>query len=116
MMRHRTWLLGMVVAMGLLPATAPLFVSLASPLDDFRAQGVIGERFDGFAEARPGAPRAARDLVAEINGRRQKVYVKRAKEQGVAADQVGRVYANEIMGKLPAGSWIKLESGEWRQK
>ncbi len=115
-MRHRIWLVGMVLGLVLLPATAPLFVSLASPLDDFRAQGVIGERFDGFAEARPGAPRAARDLVADINGRRKRVYAKRAQEQGVAADQVGRVYAKEIMDKLPAGSWIKLESGEWRRK
>ena len=116
MTNHRIWLVAAILAIVLLPMTAPLSTGLASPLEDYRAQGVIGERFDGFAEARPGASRAARDFVADINGKRRKVYAERAKEQGVGADQVGRVYARGIIEKLPAGTWIKLESGEWRQK
>lgn len=89
--------------------------AVAAQLDDLRAQGLVGERVDGYAEARSGASGEVKKLVKQINAKRKKIYEKRAGEQGVSADQVGRVYAQEILADLPKGSWIKTDKG-WRQK
>ena len=103
----------LVLALLLVPA-APQ-PAAADPLDDLRAQGQIGERFDGFAEARSGASPAARDLVEKVNAQRRQIYETQAKKQNVGIDQVGRVYAERIIQKLPSGAWIRTEAG-WRQK
>ena len=31
-------------------------------------------------------------------------------------DQVGRVFAEKIMGKLPTGAWYLPEGGSWQRK
>jgi uncharacterized protein len=100
----------------LLLAALPTFAS-AQSLDDLRAQGIVGERFDGFATVRTGsAPAGVADFVTTVNAQRQKIYAERAAQQGVPIGQVGRIYAKEIYGKLPTGAWFLDESGTWRQK
>ena len=85
----------------------------ADALNDMRASGAVGEAFDGFARARK---ENAKDFVAEVNAQRRKIYVKRAKAQGVGVDQVGRVYAEQIAKKAPAGTWFLSEGGDWTRK
>jgi len=85
----------------------------AQSLNDLRASGAVGEGFDGFARARAGS---ARSTVDAVNDKRKVIYAARAKEKGTAAAQVGRVYAKQIMGKAPAGTWFLQESGSWVQK
>jgi hypothetical protein len=85
----------------------------AQTLDELRASGKVGERYDGFAVARD--PSAA-DLVAEVNARRRGVYEQRAAEQGVSVEAVGAVYAKEIVDQVPAGTWVLTADGEWRRK
>lgn len=104
-----------LIAAALLLAPAVLQPAAADQLDDLRAQGQIGERFDGYAEARDGASEAARGLVEKVNAQRREIYEKQAKKQNISVDQVGRVYAERIIGKLPGGAWIRTETG-WRQK
>ena len=55
-------------------------------------------------------------MVDAVNAKRRAIYAARAKEQGTAADQVGRVYARQILGKAPAGTWFLQESGKWVRK
>ena len=97
-----------VVAVGLWVAPAA-----AQSLDELRASGAIGERFDGLVEARDASAAAA---VKEINAKRQEIYAQRAAAQGVPADQVGRVYAQEILQKAPAGTWFLAPDNKWTQK
>jgi len=85
----------------------------AQSADALRASGDAGERFDGYMEARK--PSAAA-VVETINAQRRQVYEERAKQQNVAVDKVGRVYAQQIVDKAPAGTWIKNEAGVWSQK
>jgi hypothetical protein len=85
----------------------------AQTLDELRASGKVGERYDGFAVARD--PSAA-DLVGEVNARRRGVYEQRAAEQGVSVEAVGAVYAKEIVDQVPAGTWVLTADGEWRRK
>ena len=90
--------------------SGPVF---AQSLDDLRAAGKVGERYDGFAVARD--PSAA-DLVKEVNDKRRKIYEERAKKQGVSVEAVGAVYAKEIVDQVPAGTWVLTADGEWRRK
>lgn len=94
---------------------AGLFVApaTAQSLDDLRASGAIGERFDGLTVARDASAAAA---VEKINAKRTEIYVKRAADQGLAAGQVGRVYAKEILEDAPPGTWFQTPDNTWAQK
>lgn len=89
----------------------------ALSLDELRAQGTVGERYDGYAVVRTAPPPAgAAAFVEQVNAQRQKIYEQRAAQQGVPAGQVGRVYAKQLYQELPAGTWFLDEAGRWVQK
>ncbi len=100
------------LALALTLAVAP---ASAQSLDQLRKSGAVGEGFDGMAVARQGGG-SARAIVDQVNAKRQQIYAKRASQQGVSVDQVGRVYAKSIMGKAPRGTWFRDQSGRWSQK
>ncbi len=85
----------------------------AQSLDDLRAGGQVGERFDGYLEARDGS---AQGIVGQINAKRRQEFERIAAEQGISADEVGRVAADKIIGRLPSGAWYLTSGGEWRQR
>lgn len=105
----------------LLAALLALFIGAApvwaQSLDELRSQGVVGERYDGMLVVRDGgAPASVKSFVDETNAKRRSIYERRAAEQSVPVDQVGGVYAKEIMGKAPGGTWFLDASGNWTQK
>lgn len=114
-MIHRRRFLNLVAA----AAGAVTFSALpaaAQSLDDLRASGIVGEAHDGFAVVRDAnASAQARAMVADVNAQRRSIYAKRASEQGVRADQVGKVYAQQIISNAPAGTWFRDENGNWRR-
>lgn len=84
----------------------------AETLESLRASGAIGESYDGYVIAKePGAQADAN----EINAKRRLIYQEKAAAQGVAIEQVGKVYAEEIIRKVPTGTWIQL-NGQWKRK
>jgi len=85
----------------------------AQSADALRASGAAGERFDGFMEAREASAAAA---VETINAERRTVYAQRAQEQGIPPEEVGRVYAQQILSRAAPGTWIKTEAGQWIRK
>ena len=111
---RRRWLAALLVMAGLMLAPLSISGALAQSLDELRASGVVGERFDGLLVARQGG--APQGVINQVNARRSKIYADRAKQQGVSPDQVGRVYAQQIMQQAPAGTWFLDEAGNWRQK
>lgn len=89
----------------------------APKLDDLRKDGIVGERFDGMAVVRSESAGAdVRKVVDAINAKRSEIYGARAKTQGVAAVEVGKVYALEIMEKAPPSTWFLDAGGKWVQK
>ena len=111
------------IVIALLLVVAASFVSVpamaqGTPLDQPRADGVVGERFDGFAYlVNPGAaPADIRQLVDSINVQRLAVYEQRAQAEGVTAAAVGRIYAVEILEGAPAGTIFLQESGQTVRK
>ena len=85
----------------------------AGQLDELLASGALGERYDGFVEARD--PSVAATAQA-INDKRRAVYEQRATETGQTVDVVGRIYAGEIWDRADPGTWFLAEDGSWVQK
>ena len=86
-------------------------------LDGPRSAGAVGERYDGYAVVRDQTQAAAlAPLVDQVNAERRKVYAQRAEADKVAIDQIGRIYAGEILNSAPPGTWFLQESGQWVRK
>ncbi|WP_295624415.1 YdbL family protein [uncultured Nitrosomonas sp.] len=84
----------------------------ADNLENLRALGAVGESSTGYVIAREPSAQAEADA---INAKRKAIYQEKAAAQGIDANQVGKVYAEEIIQKVPSGTWIQI-SGQWRQK
>ncbi len=108
--------LSIMVALPVAAAAALFPVAAgAQSLKALRASGAVGEGYDGLARVRK-ADGGAQSVVDAVNAKRRAIYAARAKEQGTTADQVGRVYARQILTKAPAGTWFLKESGKWVRK
>ena len=115
-MKHRRRFLTLLAA-SLFAVTLGALPAAAQSLNKLRSSGVVGERYDGLAVVRDASTSSkVRATVAEVNAKRRRIYAKRAAEQGVPADQVGRVYAQEIFRKAPPGTWFLGEDGRWTKK
>jgi len=86
---------------------------LAQSLDELRASGAVGERYDGYAQALQSS---AAGVVEQVNAKRRQIYAQRASKEGVSADQIGRVYARQIFAKAPRGTKFLQENGSWNTK
>lgn len=116
---RRSVVLGLIVGLGLSTLVMPLGLTQAAErlLDEARAAGIVGERYDGYAVVRDAsASTNVHNVVAEVNAKRQAVYQQRAQSEGASVDAVGRVYAQEILEAAPAGTWFLLDGGGWVQK
>ncbi|MEL0106340.1 MAG: YdbL family protein [Rhodospirillaceae bacterium] len=87
----------------------------AASLNELRASGVIGERYDGFAVVRKNKSGAA-NIVRQVNAKRRSIYKSRAKQQKISPAQVGVVYAQQIFSNAPAGTWFLSRDGSWTRK
>jgi len=85
-------------------------------LDQLRRSGAVGERYDGLLVVRSESDATARAVVNRVNAERSAIYEARAKKEGVAVKDVGKIYALEIANKARAGTWFLGEDGKWVQK
>jgi len=89
----------------------------ASPLDDAKAAGLIGERPDGYVAAvQPNPLPNIAALVTDINTKRRAAYQDIAAKQNVPVDQVGALTAEKIKRQAPAGEYFLNPDGSWSQK
>jgi uncharacterized protein YdbL (DUF1318 family) len=108
----RRFVLAMLVAV----ASGGAFAQ-SRTLDAPRSAGTVGERYDGYAVVRDPAQAASlAPLVEQVNAERRKLYAQRAAADGAPIDQIGRIYAAEILKSAPAGTWFLQESGQWTRK
>jgi len=112
--QNRAWRVGACVV-GLLVFGAAL-PSAALDLDAARAQGLVGERSDGYVGAvSASASGDVKALVAEVNGKRRAAYADIAKKNGTAPDAVAALSGQKLIERAPAGQWI-YDKGRWTQK
>jgi hypothetical protein len=95
---------------------APVFAQ-GKPLDGPRAAGQVGERYDGYAVLRDAnAPAAVKSLVSQTNAQRKALYEKRAKEDKVPVEAIGKIYAQQIINSAPKGTYFLSQSGQWTRR
>ena len=116
-MGRRDILTIVLAGLGVLAASPFLrAVAQSKLLDAPRADGSVGERFDGFAVGHGTVSASVAALVAQVNAERRAVYAQRAQTDKASIDAVGRIYAAEIMKSAPAKTWFLSEAGSWTQK
>ena len=105
-----------VVAAGLLLLAGPA-AAQADELGAARAEGIVGERYDGFlgfAEA-PTAT-AVRQQAGAVNLRRRALYTDLAQRRGVSPQEVGITAGCALLARVRVGEAYMLQDGVWRRR
>ena len=103
-----SWLVAMLLAIAL-----PAF---ALDLDEARAQGVLGERSDGYVAAvKDHPPAEVAKLADEVNAKRRAYYAEIAQRNGAPVEAVAALAGQKLIANAPAGQWVSSGSG-WTKK
>ena len=99
----------------LMAASATIGEALAAPLDDAKANGLVGEQADGYLGAveNHGEVQA---LIDEINAKRQAKYEEIAGKRGAPTEAVARIAGKKLIERAPKGEFVKGSDGQWVQK
>ena len=103
------------LALALVLMALPSTAFAQEDLDQLRANGVLAESYTGFVVIRENA-NGAQAVADRVNAERRTIYQQRAVVQGVTPEEIGRVYAGQIINKAPAGTWFQNEDGSWIQR
>jgi uncharacterized protein YdbL (DUF1318 family) len=106
-------LLRIAIAALALLAAAPAF---ASPLDDAKRAGHVGEQADGYVGVRPDAPESARVLADRINAERAERYREIAVSAGTSPTAVAALAGQKLVARASPGEWVRDAEGKWRQQ
>ena len=91
------------------PAQSPL-------VDQARAQGMVGERFDGYmGVVRAGSP-ALRSAVGAINIQRRSLYSSLGASKGATPQEVGLTAGCQLLARVAVGQAYLLSDGSWRRR
>ena len=97
----------------------PAFADLASDkaaVDGAKAAGTVGEQADGYLGIVSGADGAVTAAVNAINAGRREVYSQTASKSGTTPDAAGQATGAQLIGRTPAGQYIKPMGGAWTKK
>lgn len=87
----------------------------AIDLDTAKADGLVGERADGYLAAVGDSPSAeVRALIDDINGKRKEQYRRIAAKNEIPLADVEALAGKKTIEKTESGGWVLVES--WRQK
>ncbi len=86
----------------------------AAEIDDAKAAGQVGERYDGYlGVVKPDASPATQQLVKDINAKRRQKYQELAQRNGVLVDEVAKIAGKNLVDRAPSGQYVMPPSGEW---
>ncbi len=106
-----------IVAMSMLVAFFMSGTAFAITLDEAKAQGLIGEKVDGYVAAVIANPSAeVQALIDTTNDGRRKVYEDLAQRNNITVDAVGIVSAEKLREKAGRGEFVQSTSGQWEKK
>jgi hypothetical protein len=100
----------LVAGLGIGPAQA-------GPLEDAKAERLVGERIDGYVGVvDSGAPGSVKSLVNQINAEREAKYAEIAKKQGAPVAAVAQIAGTKLIERAPKGEYVMGANGRWQQK
>ncbi|WP_372018805.1 YdbL family protein [Tistrella mobilis] len=107
-----------------LPAAAVLPLALPraamaqeAGLDALKAQGLVGERFDGYVGAvKSQTDAATQQVIDRINLQRKDRYRAIAARRGASLSAVERIAGAQVIERAPSGTWVMPEGSGWVQK
>ena len=106
--------IGAIVLLALRLAIGP---AQAGPLEDAKAQGLVGERIDGYlGVVDSGAPGSIRSLVDQINAEREAAYARIAQKQGAPVEAVAQIAGTKLIQRAPKGEYVMGADGRWQRK
>lgn len=103
------------LAIATLLMTTMVFPAFAASLDAAKAQGLVGERTDGYIGAVAGGGEAA-SVVDEINRLRRQEYEKIAANNGQSISVVEKLAAQKLLSRVQPGQYYMDASGSWKKK
>ena len=111
--------MGMVVQLACAAALAAIALPAAAQtpvIDAARAEGRVGERFDGYLGLATAVSEQVRRQVSSVNIRRRSLYTDLAERRGVTIEGVGIAAGCELLAKVRVGEVYMLSDGKWRRR
>ena len=91
--------------------------SAQSPIvDQARAQGLAGERYDGYMGVVGTGSPALRSAVGAINIQRRSLYSRLAANKGATVQEVGLTAGCQLLARVAVGQAYLLSDGTWRRR
>ena len=116
MVRPMRWM-ARIGAIALLVAGLGIGPAQAGALEDAKAQGLVGERIDGYlGVVDSGASGSVRSMVDQINAEREAKYAEIAKKQGAPVAAVAQIAGKKLIERTPPGQYVLDAGGQWRRK
>jgi uncharacterized protein YdbL (DUF1318 family) len=105
-------------AAAVLPLAQPrAAVAQEAGLDALKAQGLVGERFDGYVGAvKSRTDAATQQVIDRINLQRKDRYRAIAARRGASLSAVERIAGAQVIERAPSGTWVMPEGSGWVQK
>lgn len=92
-----------------------VLAAVAADLAELKAQGLVGERADGYLGlVEEVVPAEVSELVAGVNARRRAEYERIAASNNIALSEVEALAGRKTLSKTAPGGWIYVDG--WRQK
>jgi uncharacterized protein YdbL (DUF1318 family) len=106
-----------LLALALCLGSAGSAVSAQTPaIDQARAAGQVGERFDGYLGLTNASAGMLRSQVAAINIRRRALYNNLAVSRKVTTHDVGITAGCSLLARVQVGEAYLLPDGVWRRR
>jgi uncharacterized protein YdbL (DUF1318 family) len=89
----------------------------AGALEDAKAEGLVGERIDGYlGVVDSGAPGSVRSMVEQVNAEREAKYAEIAKKQGAPVAAVAQIAGKKLIERAGRGEYVMGADGKWQRK
>lgn len=105
------------VLLGVLLSLAFSSFAFAQALDQAKAQGLVGEKLDGYiAAVVPDPSPEIQALIQSTNEGRRQAYADLARRNNITVEAVGIVSAEKLQANAKSGEYIQTPSGQWQRK
>lgn len=106
----------LILSLALALATAGPAAAQTAAVDHARAEGVVGERYDGYLGLASAGGQALRSQVGAINIKRRSLYSELAAKRGVSPQEVGLTAGCQLLAGVRVGEAYLLSDGVWRRR